>query len=62
MLRVFPMEKVIDMVFTGSGECAEVAWQFMGLTIPGWTLVAYVIIAILALYQAFRSTDLQPAA
>ena len=61
MLRVFPLQKVIDMVFTGSGECAEVAWRFMGLTIPGWTLVAYVIITVLALYQAFRSTTPQPA-
>ena len=54
MLRVFPLGEVMDMVFTGSGECAEVAWRFLGLTIPGWTLVAYVLIAVVALYQAFR--------
>lgn len=54
MLRVFPMRKVIDMVFTGSGECAEVLWRFLGLTIPGWSLVAFVVIIVLALYQAFR--------
>lgn len=54
MLRVFPLTQVIDMVFTGSGECAEVAWQFLGLTIPGWTLVVYIVIALIALYQAFR--------
>jgi len=54
MLRVFPLGQVLGMVFRGSGECAEVAWQFMGLTIPGWTLVAYVVIAVIALYQAFR--------
>ncbi len=54
MLRVFPIGQVFGMVFKGSGECAEVAWQFMGLSIPGWTLVAYVVIAVIALYQAFR--------
>lgn len=54
MLRVFPMTKVMSMVFSGSGECAEVAWRFAGLTIPGWTLVAYVLIFLAALYQAFR--------
>ena len=43
------------MVFTGSGECAEVVWRFLGLTIPGWTLVIYLGIILLALYQAFRS-------
>ena len=55
MMRVFPFRQVVDMVFTGSGECAEVVWRFLGLTIPGWTLVIYLGIMLLALYQAFRS-------
>ncbi|MDJ0958981.1 MAG: disulfide bond formation protein B [Arenicellales bacterium] len=54
MLRVFPLGQVVEMVFTGSGECAEVAWRFLGLTIPGWTLVVYLVILLVALYQAFR--------
>lgn len=62
MLRVFPLAKVVDMVFTGSGECAEVVWQFLGLSIPGWTLVAYVVIAVIALYQAFRRYPVQAPA
>jgi disulfide bond formation protein DsbB len=55
MMRVFPFRQVVNMVFTGSGECAEVVWRFLGLTIPGWTLVIYLGITFLALYQAFRS-------
>lgn len=62
MLRVFPMRKVIDMVFTGSGECAEVAWRFLGLSIPGWTLVVYILIAAIALYQVFRRSPVLPTA
>jgi disulfide bond formation protein DsbB len=62
MLRVYPLAKVVDMVFTGSGECAEVVWQFLGLSIPGWTLVAYVVIAVIALYQAFRRYPVQAPA
>ena len=54
MLRVFPLGQAVEMVFTGSGECAEVAWRFLGLTIPGWTLVVYLVILLVALYQAFR--------
>ena len=54
MLRVFPLGQVVEMVFTGSGECAEVAWRFLGLTIPGWTLVVYLVILLVALFQAFR--------
>ena len=41
LLEVFPLTQVLEMVLSGSGECAEVLWRFLGLTIPGWTLVAF---------------------
>ncbi len=49
MLDVFPMADVLRMVFTGSGECAEVVWRFLGLSMPGWVLVWFVILASAAL-------------
>jgi len=36
----------------GDGNCAEVAWTFMGLSIPGWTLVVFVGFAIGWILQA----------
>lgn len=41
MLDVFPLVEVIKMVFAGSGECGEVQWSLLGLSIPGWTLVGF---------------------
>lgn len=41
ILEVFPLGQALEMVLSGSGECAEVLWRFLGLTIPGWTLVAF---------------------
>ena len=38
----------LAIVFGGTGECAEVSWNFLGLSIPGWTLVAFVCFAIVA--------------
>ncbi|GAA3962663.1 disulfide bond formation protein B [Allohahella marinimesophila] len=46
MLEVFPMSEVISMMLHGSGECAEVQWQFLGLSIPGWTFIAFSLFAI----------------
>lgn len=46
MLEVFPMSEVISMMLHGSGECAEVQWQFLGLSIPGWTFIAFTIFAL----------------
>ena len=39
MLDVFPLSETIKMVFTGSGECAEVVWRLLGLSMPSWVLI-----------------------
>ena len=59
LLDVFPMQDVIRMVFEGDGSCAEVVWSFLGISIPGWTLVGFVGLIVLGLFQAFRKTDVQ---
>ena len=46
MLRRLPLDEVLAKVFTGSGECAEVVWRFLGLSIPGWTLLFFVVFAL----------------
>ena len=53
MLEVFPLTEALTMVFQGSGECAEVLWSFLGLTIPGWMLVVFsaYLIAAIALFS-----------
>lgn len=39
MLDTFPFTEVLNMVLSGSGECAEVAWSLLGLSMPAWTLI-----------------------
>jgi disulfide bond formation protein DsbB len=46
MLNAFPLTDVLSLVFRGSGECADVQWVFLGLTIPGWTLVIFTAFTI----------------
>lgn len=53
ILENFPINQAIDMVLRGSGECADVLWTFLGLSIPGWTLVAFAIMILVALSQLF---------
>lgn len=40
MLDVFPLHEAVMMVFSGSGECAEIDWAFLGLSMPAWVLLA----------------------
>jgi len=42
MLDVFPLGDVIKRIFTGSGQCAEVSWTFLGMTIPQQTLLLFI--------------------
>lgn len=50
MLDAFPLSETLALVFRGSGECAEVQWTFMALSIPEWTLLIFLGIAVFGVY------------
>ena len=54
MMEAFPLADVLRKVFTGSGECAEVDWTFVGLSMPEWSLIWFVGLALFALHAVFR--------
>ena len=54
MLGNFPLAEAVNMVLRGSGECAEVLWTLYGLSIPAWTLIAFLLLALISFSQAFR--------
>ena len=39
MLENFPLGETMRLVFQGSGECAEVVWRFLGLSMPAWVFI-----------------------
>jgi disulfide bond formation protein DsbB len=53
MLEVFPLADVIRKVLTGSGECARVTWSLLGLSMPGWVLLAAAALAALGAWANF---------
>lgn len=55
LLENTPVPNVIMTMLTGSGDCGEVQWVFLGLSIPGWGLVAFVGLGVWGLFRnAFR--------
>jgi protein dithiol:quinone oxidoreductase len=42
MMDVLPLHEVLGKVLTGSGECVKLDWQFLGLNMPTWVLIALV--------------------
>jgi disulfide bond formation protein DsbB len=55
MLQNFPLSRTLEKLITGTGECAVVDWSFLGLSIAGWSLVWFVILALYAAWLALRS-------
>ena len=48
-LENLPVGEIIQKVLTGSGECTDIAWKFLGMSIPEWTAVmlfGFVVFAI----------------
>lgn len=54
MLETTPLLGVMREVLTGSGECAEVDWVFLGLSMPAWSLAWYLLLAAWALHAGLR--------
>lgn len=51
MLEAFPLSDVLVAMTSGTGDCAEVAWDFLGLSIPGWLLVFFVVLVAMNVMQ-----------
>jgi protein dithiol:quinone oxidoreductase len=54
MLKVFSLSEVLVKVLTGSGECAKVTWQFLGLAMPAWVLISAVVLGGFGLWVNLR--------
>lgn len=53
MMNAFPLTQVIEKVLSGSGECAEVQWQFLSFSMPEWMLLIFAIMLLLSLRLLF---------
>jgi disulfide bond formation protein DsbB len=50
MIERFPLADSLQTMLLGSGSCAEVQWTFLSLSIPGWTLLFYILTALVSVY------------
>ena len=57
MMDAFPLGDVVRKVLTGSGECAKVDWTLLGMSMPEWSLLWFVVLALWALYAAFKRVE-----
>ena len=55
MIETFPLQRVIPMIFRGSGDCTKVDWTFLGGSIANWSFLCFCGIALVSLWLMFRS-------
>jgi disulfide bond formation protein DsbB len=54
MMKIFSLNEVVVKVLTGSGECAKITWSFLGLSMPGWVLIAVLCLGIYGMWVNLR--------
>lgn len=54
LLETQPIFSALRTVFEGSGDCAEIDWIFLGLTIPMQTALLFAFLLALAIWQLVR--------
>lgn len=55
MLDAKPLTDVIAWAASGTGECAQIQWSFLGVSIPGWTFLAFVVLGVLIIVSLIRN-------
>lgn len=43
-VETLPMSEVLTVVLAGNGDCAFIDWTLLGLSIPAWTMVLFMVI------------------
>jgi disulfide bond formation protein DsbB len=55
MVERMPFVQMLEKVLRGSGECANAAWSFLGLSMAGWSLLWFLAFGIYAAALAVRA-------
>ncbi len=56
IIESFPFSEALALIFAGSGECADVDWYFLGLSMPAWVLISFVAIGLAGVWNNLRAT------
>lgn len=55
LIRYFPLKTVMQSLFWGTGDCAEVAWHFLGISMAGWSALYFLFMVFMGLFLFWRT-------
>lgn len=50
LIRYFPWQTVVKTLFLGTGDCVEVNWRLLGISMPGWSALYFLFIALMGCF------------
>lgn len=56
MFANFPLSETIKLMLSGTGDCAEVNWTMLGMSMPTWTLFAFLMLFCLSGLQLWNTS------
>ena len=55
MLETFPLQRLIPLIFRGSGDCTMVDWTFLGGSIANWSFLWFGFFALVFAWLLARA-------
>ena len=55
MIETFPLQRLLPMIFKGTGDCSKVDWTFLGGTLANWNILIFSTIFAAALVMIWRT-------
>lgn len=50
LIRYFPWKDLLHALFWGTGNCAEVTWTWLGLSMPAWSALYFIFIILASVF------------
>lgn len=60
LINYFPWQEIFRALFWGSGECAEVTWRWLGLSMPAWAGLYFVFMILANAYDYYQLRQARP--
>lgn len=54
-LNALPLAEWWPAMFEANGDCADTSWKFLSLTLPDWSLIAFMLIGVAVLFALLKA-------
>ena len=54
IMDTLPFAEALSTIFSGSGECATIDWQFVGLSMPAWVVISVAVVGAAGIWNNLR--------